>query len=993
MLRAIDAIDSLNTKQVSKINKQEKFTTSKPQIQENDLQPLQTIPYGYVSFKGNDDYNGLPLHQEAREILDKAKDLAKNLGHKEISPQHIIQIALGDLEDFITLHKAKQEGNLNIEIPAPAILNVANNYANKDLFTDETRREYFLEQVRYLNDMNVDSLENLPQKEGKRSIFKHIFKDINLSKTLENNLANIGTEISAFGLVGTAFNTLTHSNILYTSDFLLNLSRYSIYKVQDDFDENYLKQYDNRALEVWDKLALGASLFVTSKNKEERDRIEASIINTLDKEKQGNFNSNNTIIYSFAPETTIDNILEEAQRIKSANPDKKIILMLDYDDVINKIVVGNENGAAAKKEDLFGISELDKENIRFVLFQDEGSYEELMLTPIVKKQYANFIQYSVPPIQSYEVAEILSENDYLLENVKLNFTEDAKNKAIILADKLEGCYPDKAIDLMERISEYFSGSVEEITTKEVEEFSYIANDIFNQDSSEMQIVYNTGKTLSSYYGKETTKKDIITLVEQIKTCNVGTQGIIITAKDQEAGAGKKYTAEVIAGEAKVPFLEINPADFAISNTQIEGESKMHPANYIRKAFNELKFAAKQNPYKTAILYISNFEDLLLTDIDYHGYKQARAQLTKEIEFARSSDVNILVMGSTFEELSDYVPIFIKDFNRKITVDSPAFNKASRKEVIENLIEKEKIVLDYNKRLGKQGFINKLVKLTEYCSYVEIKNLISKTVQITIERNKEASGIGEFIEAFLQIQTGRTSNPEMPLYNKEATTSHECGHATNLEVMNNLYKSKGKPWHKFRDVNFITLDPRGGFLGAVFEGKDENSDYPFEAMFAGIVCSYGGYSCEKMFFNMDGSAGISQDLAQATAAAKKGVEYFGLGYNTGKISNAAGLKASKYNENVFSDIEVILTNAQIASDLITEYYQDFNIDFTHKYAQLIGSNNCMIDGDDFRKQLQKWISSRPKAFKEDLAVLEDILMDIIKCTKNGQIYGKIKTVIK
>jgi hypothetical protein len=234
---------------------------------------------------------------------------------------------------------------------------------------------------------------------------------------------------------------------------------------------------------------------------------------------------------------------------------------------------------------------------------------------------------------------------------------------------------------------------------------------------------------------------------------------------------------------------------------------------------------------------------------------------------------------------------------------------------------------------------------------------------------------------------------MPLYNKEATTSHECGHALNLEVMNNLYESKGKPWHKFRDVNFITLDPRGGFLGAVFEGRDENSDYPFEAMFAGIVCSYGGYSCEKMFFNMDGSAGISQDLMQATAAAKKGVEYFGLGYNTGKISNAVNLKSAEYNENVFKDIEVILTNAQIASDMITDFYKDFNIDFTHKYAQLIGTDNCMIDGDDFRKQLNAWILSQPEKIKEELNILDDMILDIIKASKNGKIYYHAKKVIK
>ena len=57
------------------------------------------------------------------------------------------------------------------------------------------------------------------------------------------------------------------------------------------------------------------------------------------------------------------------------------------------------------------------------------------------------------------------------------------------------------------------------------------------------------------YGKETTKKDIEAIIRQIKTGKIGTKGLLIYSKDPEAGSGRKYTAETIAGEAKssVPF--------------------------------------------------------------------------------------------------------------------------------------------------------------------------------------------------------------------------------------------------------------------------------------------------------------------------------------------------------------------------------------------------------------------------------------------------------
>ena len=208
-------------------------------------------------------------------------------------------------------------------------------------------------------------------------------------------------------------------------------------------------------------------------------------------------------------------------------------------------------------------------------------------------------------------------------------------------------------------------------------------------------------------------------------------------------------------------------------------------------------------------------------------------------------------------------------------------------------------------------------------------------------------------------------------------------------MNEILREKGRPWHQSRDVNFITLDPRGDFLGAVFEGRSENADYPFEAMFTGLVCAYGGYSCEKMFFDMNGSSGISQDLAQASSSAKRGIEYFGFGFNTGKISNAAGIKSAKYNENVFKDMDVILTNAQIASDLITETFKGFNEWFTDKYSKLIGTDDCMIDGDNFRAILAKWKNSQSAGFKDEFEILSDMIMDIIKSSKNGKIYGKLK----
>ena len=435
-------------------------------------------------------------------------------------------------------------------------------------------------------------------------------------------------------------------------------------------------------------------------------------------------------------------------------------------------------------------------------------------------------------------------------------------------------------------------------------------------------------------------------------------------------------------------MEIASSDFAMSAEGSDGV-KTAPSTVMSRIFSEVKKAAQQNENKTAILFVNNFEDFAFSGPYLAGYKQAMAQMEKEMAKAEAEKLNIIVIGSTDSYYADAIPLVARGFNQNIVIDTPAYNKKSRKEILENRIKHEEIKLNGKTTKDREYMINKLVKLTEYMSFVEIKTMVEKAKQIMIERDKSKATIGDFIEAYLQLGTGRTSRPEMPEYNKRATTSHECGHALNLEIMEEILKSKGKPWHEAENVNFITLDPRGTFLGAVFEGKGENSDYPFEAMFTGLVCAYGGYSCEKMFFDMDGSAGISQDLAQATSSAKRGIEYFGFGHNTGKISNAAQINSAKYNENVFKDMDVILTNAQIASDLITDVYKGFNKWFTDKYSKLIGTDDCMIDGDDFRAILAKWKQAQPNGVKEEFEILSDMIMDIIKHSKQGKIYGKIK----
>ena len=946
-------------------------------------EPLTGVPKSYIAFRGNE--VSLNYTDDAKFLLEKAEEIAKSYNHNEILPQHILQAVIEMTEQNL---QELDEELLNagaVESVSP-LSKLANEYADMNFLVQKSSRRYFETILNNLKEDNMTFLEILPAQETQAD---NIEISPNLLEVLKQTGEKTHNIIDSIILTGVSMNSITNNGNLYTSDFLTNAKSYAAYCSKEDIQKNYMKVYDNRAVDVWNKLALGSNLIVAYKNAKEADRITASIIKTINQPKYGCFNSKNTSIYVMKDNVNANTVLGELNRLKEANPDGQKIVLLKMDNLLVNTL--QENNDELNFYNLLNqIVGVTNEKLKLIIFQSDDVFYNIKSEPMLEALFSNMVSYAIPPVQTYEARGMLTKK--MLQDVKHPFTKEAKDRAVYHAANLNGIFPDKAVDLMKRISSYYGDSKSKITSVNVDEFAQIGYELFRKKSGKSNIIYDTGKNLNTLYGKETTKKDVEAIIKQIKTGKIGTRGIIISSKDNEAGSGRKYTAETIAGETKIPFLSIDTADFAATERDLEGIAIESPRNKMKRFFAEIKNAARQNQYKTALIYINDFEEFVLSGPYIPGYKQAVAQLSYEMKNAKDEDISIIVMGSTDAYYANIIPMVIRGFNQALVVDTPAFNKKSRKETVINGLNEINLPLAYKKAEERENMLNRIVKLTEYMSFVEIKSLLEKTKQIMFEREKTKATIGDFIEAYLQLDSGRTSRPEMPEYNKQITTSHECGHATNLEVMKDILERKGKPWHKSRNVNFITLDPRGNFLGAVFEDRDDNNDYPFEAMFTGLVCSYGGYSCEKAFFGMDGSIGISSDLAQATHAAKQGIEKCGFGFYTGKISNAVSIQSPAFYEKIYKDIDVILTNAKIASDLITETYRQFNEWFTQKYYKLIGTDDCMVDGNEFRQSLKNWETSLSADKKQEIDIMEDIIMDIIKKSKNGQKYYQLKRIL-
>ena len=70
-------------------------------------------------------------------------------------------------------------------------------------------------------------------------------------------------------------------------------------------------------------------------------------------------------------------------------------------------------------------------------------------------------------------------------------------------------------------------------------------------------VFDTGKKMKDFVGKTATQQEASLIAKQIKSNKMGTKGIIVYSQDGSPGSGRRFTAQAIAGEARVPYIEVN----------------------------------------------------------------------------------------------------------------------------------------------------------------------------------------------------------------------------------------------------------------------------------------------------------------------------------------------------------------------------------------------------------------------------------------------------
>lgn len=929
----------------------------------------------------------------AQNIEDRAIEIAKRYNNKEANHLHFMMTAFEETIDYINKLESGEEDLYYIKENSSAPAFFALTYS-EDIFKDKDIREQF-KQLLIEEYKNLDELlNNSPKRKnrGKVEVSNSFYNDLEVKRSAVDKFDE---PIDVIDVYNATFVSDMPAIKKLNSKFRTKVVDVAFIEKTPLKERLHFPTYDKIANNVINNLAHGTNMMVTyDDQKTDPNYFVPSIIKAIKNSKNEKLNDKNTEIIEFNKNLTMIGLTEKIKEL-SKNKDKNYVILFSEQNLSKKTTKVSEFGTSTfyMTEEYIDALKNPPKNIHVIVFETKDSY--LKYSQSGMKFLSELGEVSIPVMDSKDVLKALQSNKEFTNKISPNITPSALNKIVALSTQMDGAFPNKTINLLKKVSGNYIDK-KEITSRDVEKYAKTAEHLFKQSGvsdSSIEITFDTGKRIKDIIGKTNTKKEAEHIVKQIKNKTIGTKGYILYNEDGMAGGGRRHTAQAIAGEAGVPFFAINTMDFGTKDVDLFGDTVMTPEASIKKLFSLVSTQAEANPHKSAVLFVENFEYFSVGELVSQYHQKAMAQLIREMNNAEKKGLNIVVMGSVSSPtLIGEAAMKSFKFNDNIEVSSPYANENERYAILKHFSKENKLKLSGTPET-QEKLLKDMSKTLRGFSFIELKSFMKKADAIAQEFNHKEITKSDMIESYLRTTTGRPATNEIRPHEKEIVTKHECGHAVALQIMNDLMKKTGKQWLLPDTVNFITLDPRGHYGGAMYHKSDLNKEYSFEKNFTDIVCSYGGHSAEKYFYDMDGSYGISSDLACATDMAEAMVQIMGQGINTGKISllNVHGDENFSRNitpelrARVEKDVNVITRNALVASDQIIETYSDFINEFADKYAHLVGTGDCLIDGDVFRQELADWKAKQSPEKLEELELLDEMILEIIKYSKKGKIF--------
>ncbi len=379
--------------------------------------------------------------------------------------------------------------------------------------------------------------------------------------------------------------------------------------------------------------------------------------------------------------------------------------------------------------------------------------------------------------------------------------------------------------------------------------------------------------------------EIMKAAKDPKVKKMGIQSIPGLLLEGPPGTGKSYLAQVIAGEAGVPFAYASAPSL---QSAFMGMSAMT----IMRLYGKARKYSDDPRYGACILFLDEIDAIgqkrgggsgpqgmmggmmmgggsqilneLLTQMDPPPTTRGMLKFTNSIRkfFGRpvrkASKANVLTIGATNRvSILDDALLRPGRFEQRITVDLPS--SEGRQEIFEYYLGKAQHVLtDLD--------TNRLVRRTQGYTPVAIRKIINQGLINALRNGRDAATLEDVMLAQNVHEFG-SPQPilSMPDWEKQRIADHESGHGVPAVIL-----------RKRMAVEIATIIRRGGALGLV--GSKPIQDLytqTKEDMLQNLYVCLGSRAVEEMKHNMQ-MTGFSGDLQTATAIVLHMVGTVGMG---------------------------------------------------------------------------------------------------------------------
>jgi cell division protease FtsH len=460
-----------------------------------------------------------------------------------------------------------------------------------------------------------------------------------------------------------------------------------------------------------------------------------------------------------------------------------------------------------------------------------------------------------------------------------------------------------------------------------------------QTNAEIQINLDTGITFNDIAGIDEVKEEFQEIVTFLKTPNrfttVGAsipKGVLLVGPP---GTGKTLLAKAIAGEAKVPFINISGSEFIEMFVGIG-------ASRVRDLFSKAK---KNTP---CIVFIDEIDAIGRQRGAGVGggndeREQTLNQLLTEMDGFQKNKGIIIIAATNRVDVLDNALLRPGRFDRQVTVNSP--DKNGREAILK--------IHARNKKIAPEVSLELIAQRTPGFGGADLANLLNEAAIIAARKGQQLISLNEINAAIERVVAGLEGPSVTDNKNKRLIAYHEVGHA----IIGTLLQDHD-------NVQTVTLLPRGSARGLTwFIPNEDPSLITRSQILSRIIGALGGRAAEEVVFGKaELTTGASGDLIQVTDMAKQMVTKFGMSpigpivlgnQRAGFLFVGRGIKpANEYSESLAAKIDTqIKTIIELCYAEAIQIMESNRISLDKVVNQLI--NDEILSGKSFEQIISNY----------------------------------------